>query len=67
MNINNNNNKLNTLEFKVKKQEGQISNLILIIEGLNSNMKNQRKNIDEMDVKIQILMGQVGGKQGKLF
>ena len=30
-------------------------------------MKNQRKNIDEMDVKIQILMGQVGGKQGKLF
>jgi len=65
--MNDNNNKLNTLEFKVKKQEGQISNLILIIEGLNSNMKNQRKNIDEMDVKIQILMGQVGGKQGKLF
>ena len=65
--MNDNNNKLNTLEFKVKKQEGQISNLILIIEGLNSNMKNQRKNIDEMDVKIQILMGQVGGKQGKFF
>ena len=65
--MNDNNNKLNTLEFKVKKQEGQISNLILIIEGLNSNMKNQRKNIDEMDIKIQILMGQVGGKQGKLF
>ena len=64
MNINN---KLNTLEFKVKKQEGQISNLILIIEGLNSNMKNQRKNIDDMNVQIQILMGQVGGKQGKLF
>ena len=61
------NNKLNTLEFKVKKQEGQISNLILIIEGLNSNMKNQRKNIDDMNVQIQILMGQVGGKQGKLF
>ena len=65
--MNDNNNKLNTLEFKVKKQEGQISNLIQIIGGLNSNMKNQRKNIDEMDVKIQILMGQVGGKQGKLF
>jgi len=65
--MNDNNNKLNTLEFKVKKQEGQISNLILIIEGLNSNMKNQRKNIDEMDIKIQILMGQVGGKQGKFF
>jgi len=65
--MNDNNNKLTTLEFKVKKQEGQISNLIQIIGGLNSNMKNQRKNIDEMNVQIQILMGQVGGKQGKLF
>jgi len=65
--MNENNNKLTTLEFKVKKQEGQISNLIQIIGGLNSNMKNQRKNIDEMNVQIQILMGQVGGKQGKLF
>jgi uncharacterized coiled-coil protein SlyX len=67
MNINNNNNKLNTLEFKVKKQEDQILKLIQIIEGINSNMKNQRKNIDDMNVQIQILMGQVGGKQGKLF
>jgi uncharacterized coiled-coil protein SlyX len=64
MNINN---KLNTLEFKVKKQEDQILKLIQIIEGINSNMKNQRKNIDDMNVQIQILMGQVGGKQGKLF
>jgi uncharacterized coiled-coil protein SlyX len=64
MNINN---KLITLEFKVKKQEDQISKLIQIIEGLNDNMKNQRKNIDEMNVQIQILMGQVGSKQGKLF
>jgi uncharacterized coiled-coil protein SlyX len=61
------NNKLNTLEFKVKKQEDQILKLIQIIEGINSNMKNQRKNIDDMNVQIQILMGQVGGKQGKLF
>mgnify|MGYP006129550915 CR=1 FL=1 len=67
MNINNNNNKLNTLEFKVKKQEDQILKLIQIIEGINSNMKNQRKNIDDMNVQIQILMGEVGGKQGKLF
>ena len=59
--------KLNTLEFKVKKQEDQISKLIQIIGGLNDNLKNQRKNIDEMNVEIQILMGQVGGKQGKLF
>ena len=59
--------KLNTLEFKVKKQEEQISKLIQIIGGLNDNLKNQRKNIDEMNVEIQILMGQVGGKQGKLF
>ena len=64
MNINN---KLITLEFKVKKQEDQISKLIQIIEGLNDNMKNQRKNIDEMNVQIQILMGKVGSKQGKLF
>ena len=65
--MNENNNKLITLEFKVKKQEEQISKLIQIIGGLNDNLKNQRKNIDEMNVEIQILMGQVGGKQGKLF
>ena len=59
--------KLNTLEFKVKKQEEQISKLIQIIEGFNDSMKYQRKNIDEMNVQIQILMGQVGEKQGKLF
>ena len=65
--MNDSQSKLITLEFKVKKQEDQISKLIQIIEGLNDNMKNQRKNIDEMNVQIQILMGQVGGKQGKLF
>ena len=65
--MNENNSKLITLEFKVKKQEEQISKLIQIIGGLNDNLKNQRKNIDEMNVEIQILMGQVGGKQGKLF
>ena len=59
--------KLNTLEFKVKKQEEQISKLIQIIGGLNSNIKSQKKNIDEMNTQILILMGQVGGKQGKLF
>ena len=65
--MNGNSNKLNTLEFKVKKQEEQISKLIQIIEGFNDSMKYQRKNIDEMNVQIQILMGQVGEKQGKLF
>ena len=65
--MNESQNKLNTLEFKVKKQEDQISKLIQIIEGLNDSMKYQRKNIDEMNVQIQILMGQVGSKQGKLF
>ena len=65
--MNESQNKLNTLEFKVKKQEDQISKLIQIIEGLNDSMKYQRKNIDEMNVQIQILMGRVGGKQGKLF
>ena len=65
--MNDSQSKLNTLEFKVKKQEDQISKLIQIIGGLNDNLKNQRKNIDEMNVEIQILMGQVGGKQGKLF
>jgi len=65
--MNENNSKLITLEFKVKKQEEQISKLIQIIEGFNDSMKYQRKNIDEMNVQIQILMGQVGGKQGKLF
>ena len=59
--------KLITLEFKVKKQEEQISKLIQIIGGLNDNLKNQRKNIDEMNVEIQILMGGLCGKQGKLF
>jgi len=59
--------KLITLEFKVKKQEDQISKLIQIIGGLNDNLKSHKKNIDEMNVQIQILMGQVGSKQGKLF
>ena len=65
--MNDSHTKLNTLEFKVKKQEEQISKLIQIIGGLNSNIKSQKKNIDEMNVEIQILMGQVGGKQGRLF
>ena len=65
--MNDSQSKLNTLEFKVKKQEEQISKLIQIIGGLNDNMKSQKKNIDEMNVQILILMGQVGGKQGKLF
>ena len=65
--MNENNNKLITLEFKVKKQEDQISKLIQIIGGLNSNLKSHKKNIDEMNVQILILIGQVGGKQGKLF
>ena len=65
--MNDSQHKLITLEFKVKKQEDQISKLIQIIGGLNDNMKSQKKNIDEMNVEIQILMGQVGGKQGKLF
>jgi len=65
--MNDSHTKLNTLEFKVKKQEEQISKLIQIIGGLNSNLKSQKKNIDEMNVEIQILMGQVGGKQGRLF
>ena len=65
--MNDSQHKLITLEFKVKKQEDQISKLIQIIGGLNDNMKSQKKNIDEMNVQIQILMGQVGGKQGKLF
>ena len=65
--MNDSQSKLNTLEFKVKKQEDQISKLIQIIGGLNDNMKSQKKNIDEMNVQILILMGQVGGKQGKLF
>jgi len=65
--MNDSQSKLNTLEFKVKKQEEQISKLIQIIGGLNDNMKSQKKNIDEMNVQILILIGQVGGKQGKLF
>ena len=65
--MNDNQPKLITLEFKVKKQEEQISKLIQIIGGLNDNMKSQKKNIDEMNVQIQILMGGLGGKQGKLF
>ena len=65
--MNDNQTKLITLEFKVKKQEDQISKLIQIIGGLNDNLKSHKKNIDEMNVQIQILMGQVGGKQGKLF
>jgi len=65
--MNDSQSKLNTLEFKVKKQEEQISKLIQIIGGLNDNMKSQKKNIDEMNVQILILMGGLGGKQGKLF
>ena len=65
--MNDSQSKLITLEFKVKKQEDQISKLIQIIGGLNSNLKSQKKNIDEMNVQIQILMGGLGGKQGKLF
>ena len=65
--MNDSQSKLITLEFKVKKQEEQISKLIQIIGGLNDNMKSQKKNIDEMNVQILILIGQVGGKQGKLF
>ena len=65
--MNDSQHKLITLEFKVKKQEDQISKLIQIIGGLNDNLKSHKKNIDEMNVQILILIGQVGGKQGKLF
>ena len=65
--MNDSQHKLITLEFKVKKQEDQISKLIQIIGGLNDNLKSHKKNIDEMNVQIQILMGGLGGKQGKLF
>jgi septal ring factor EnvC (AmiA/AmiB activator) len=58
---------LKKMEFQVKKQSEQISRIIEVITDMNKRITYQQDKTEELNVQIQILMGEVGARQGKLF
>jgi len=58
---------LKKIEFQVKKQSEQISRIIEVITDMNKRITYQQDKTEELNVQIQILMGEVGARQGKLF
>ena len=58
---------LKKMEFKMKKQSEQISRIIEVITDMNKRITYQQDKTEELNVQIQILMGEVGARQGKLF
>jgi len=58
---------LKKMEFQVKKQSDQISRIIEVIDDMNKRITYQQDKIEALSVQMQILMGEVGARQGKLF
>jgi len=58
---------LKKIEFQMKKQSEQISRIIEVIADMNKRITYQQNKNEELNVQIQILMGEVGARQGKLF
>jgi len=58
---------LKKIEFQMKKQSEQISRIIEVIADMNKRITYQQNKNEELNVQIQILMGEVSARQGKLF
>ena len=55
------------IEANVKKNGEEIKQTIKVIDNISDVISGQQEALDELNIQIKILMGQLGGKQGRII